>query len=196
MYYLKYNYLKIYIGCMFSGKSTSLLNEISKFNIFSKNVLVINHSLDSQRTNDLSCIMSHDNKQFKSFMLNKLNTMLSDKIISQLYIDSHIIIIDEAQFFPDLYTFIESQLKLENINKIFIVAGLSGDSNLQPIGNILNLIPLADEVIKLNAYCIKCKDGTIASFSKRKIQNIEFSNQILIGNQDLYMPVCRFHYYN
>ena len=195
MYYLKHNYLKIYIGCMFSGKSTSLLNEISKFNIFSKNVLVINHSLDSQRTNDVSCIMSHDNKQFKSFMLNKLNTVLNDPCIYELYNNSDIIIIDEAQFFPDLYQFIESQVNLQNLNKIFIVAGLSGDSNLQPIGDILKLIPLADEVIKLNAYCIECKDGTIASFSKRKYPK-ENSNQILIGKQDLYIPVCRFHYFN
>lgn len=195
MYHIKHNYLKIYIGSMFSGKSTSLLNEISKFNILSKNILVINHSLDSKRTNNINCIMSHDNKQFKAFMLNKLESILINQHIFQIYKNSHIIIIDESQFFPDLYSFIETQLKIQHdINKIFIVAGLSGDSNLQSIGETLKLIPLADEVIKLNAYCIKCKDGTIASFSKRKINCND--SQILIGNNDIYIPVCRFHYYN
>jgi thymidine kinase len=179
---------------MFSGKSTSLLNEISKFNILSKNILVLNHSLDSKRTNNINCIMSHDNKQFKAFMLNKLDSILNDQHIFEIYKNSHIVIIDESQFFPDLYSFIQTQLTIQHsINKIFIVAGLSGDSNLQPIGDTLKLIPLADELIKLNAYCIKCKDGTIASFSKRKINS---DSQILIGNDDIYIPVCRFHYYN
>lgn len=195
MYQLKHNYLKIYTGCMFSGKSTSLLNEISKFNIFSKNILVLNHSYDYKRTNDISCIMSHDNKQFKAFMINKLETILLDPLINDIYQNSDIVIIDECQFFPDLFFFIQTQLNiLHKFNKIFIVAGLSGDSNLQPIGDLIKLIPLADEIIKLNAYCIKCKDGTIASFSKR-INSCQDS-QILIGKNDIYIPVCRFHYYN
>lgn len=180
---------------MFSGKSTSLLNEISKFNIFSKHVLVINHSYDFKRTNDISCIQSHDDKQYNAFMINELHKIYDDKEIYKMYLKSDIIIIDEAQFFPDLYQFIEKEIKIQHdINKIFIVAGLSGDSNLKPIGNILELIPLADEVIKLHAYCISCKDGTIASFSKRK--NTSNNSQILIGKNDLYIPVCRFHYYN
>jgi thymidine kinase len=128
-------------------------------------------------------------------MINTLNTILDDSVIYDTYVSSDIVIIDEAQFFPDLFPFIDSQLKIEHqLNKIFIVAGLSGDSNLQPIGDILRLIPLADEIIKLHAYCIKCKDGTIASFSKRK--NCLSNSQILIGNNDIYIPVCRFHYYN
>jgi thymidine kinase len=192
---LKHNYLKIYTGCMFSGKSTCLLNEISKFKILSKNILVLNHCLDSKRTNDINCIMSHDKKQFKAFMLNKLEDITIDQSIFEIYKNSDIVIIDESQFFPDLYRFVETQLKIKHLhNKIFIVSGLSGDSSLQPIGDILKLIPLADEVIKLNAYCLKCKDGTIASFSKRRI-NCD-NSQILIGNSDIYIPVCRFHYYN
>jgi len=180
---------------MFSGKSTSLLNEISKFNIFSKNIIIFNHSLDYHRTNNTDCIMSHDDKQFNAFMINHLHTIFNDTYIFNIYKNSEIVIIDEAQFFPDLYQFIESQLKHIHLsNKIFIVAGLSGDFAMNPIGDIIKLIPLADEIIKLNAYCIKCKDGTIASFSKRK--NTPDSSQIIIGNNDVYIPVCRFHYYN
>lgn len=193
---LKHNYLKLYIGCMFSGKSTCLLNEINKFNLFSKNILVFNHTYDSQRTNNSSCIMSHNQEHYTAYMLNNLSEILSNEIIYNMYLNSHIVIIDEAQFFPDLYEFIFSQINSQHlINKIFIVAGLSGDSYLQPFGQLLQLIPLADEIIKLNAYCIKCKDGTLASFSKRK-NNVLNNSQILIGNDDIYIPVCRFHYLN
>lgn len=179
---------------MFSGKSTSLLNEISKFNILSKNILVLSHSLDFKRTNE-ACIMSHNSNKFQAFVVNNLNYILNEPFLFNLYKKSDIIIIDEAQFFPDLYDFITVQLHNKHlVNKIFIVAGLSGDSNLQPIGSILQLIPQADEVIKLNANCIQCKDGSVASFSKRK--NTENKSQVLIGNNDIYEPVCRFHYYN
>jgi thymidine kinase len=128
-------------------------------------------------------------------MLNNLSSIFTDNHILELYNKSDVVIIDEAQFFTDLYPFIENELKNQHIiNKIFIVSGLSGDSKMNSIGDILKLIPLADEVVKLHAYCIKCKDGTIASFSKRI--NTLNDSQILIGKDDCYIPVCRFHFYN
>ena len=42
--------LKIIMGPMFAGKTTSLLNEISKYN--SKDILVINHSVDNRYENE------------------------------------------------------------------------------------------------------------------------------------------------
>jgi thymidine kinase len=64
---------------------------------------------------------------------------------------------------------------------------------MEPIGDITKIIPLADEVIKLNAYCVYCKNGTLANFTKREY-NLKNSDQILVGSNDLYSPCCRYHF--
>ena len=46
---LKSNYLKLYVGCMFSGKSTSLLNEMIKYKVITDKIIMINHIYDKKR---------------------------------------------------------------------------------------------------------------------------------------------------
>lgn len=188
--YNKQNYLKLYIGCMFSGKSTSLLNEISKYKHITDNILIINHKLDEER-GTFGEIKTHDNKIYKAHILSKLEDIYNSLSLLTTYETSDVIIIDECQFFEDIYDFLAEQLKRKDKHKIFIVGGLSGDSELNLIGNTYKLLPLADEIIKLNAYCSLCKNGTYASFTKRIVNN---SSQILIGKDNYYIPVCRTHY--
>ena len=107
---------------------------------------------------------------------------------TQDFIDADIIGIDEAQFFSDLKYFI---LKAEKTNKIIIIAGLDGDFKRNPFGQILECIPLCDNVIKLSAMCMESKDGTPGIFTKRIIKS---NKQTLIGAQDSYVAVCREKY--
>ncbi len=58
---------------------------------------------------------------------------------------------------------------------------------MKKFGHILDIIPIADEVVKKQALCAICKNGNKASFTKRLNGN---SSQKLIGN-DNYIPVCR-----
>ena len=59
----------------------------------------------------------------------------------------------------------------------------------EKFGEILDLIPLADSITKLHAFCKICQDGTPAHFTKRLVSN---KQQKLIG-VDEYIPVCRNH---
>lgn len=201
---LRGNYLKLYVGCMYSGKSTSLLNEMIKYKVITNKIIMINHIYDKKRytedqkkmtTEFIGIIKTHDNKTCKALLVKKLSelkTKESSSVFNLEYQNAEVVIIDEGQFFDDLYEFIAKELSDMSQKKLFIIGGLSGDSDMHIIGDMIKLIPLADEVIKLNAYCVKCKDGTAASFTKRLINNKE---QILVGKEDIYIPVCRFHYY-
>ena len=60
-------------------------------------------------------------------------------------------------------------------------------------GEIKDIYPLADKITLLTALCLSCKDGTEAIFSK-KITNKK--EQIDVGNEDTYIPVCRKCYNN
>lgn len=55
--------------------------------------------------------------------------------------------------------------ELANLGKIVIVAALDGTFQRVGFGNILNLIPLAESVVKLSAVCMVCFGN--ASFTKR-----------------------------
>jgi thymidine kinase len=195
-------YLKLIIGPMFSSKSSSLLSEINRLKYLTDNILVINSILDKERhldmeinNNDVGIIKTHDNKTFPAVMVNNLNELSSN----YKYRNADIIIIDEAQFFNDLYEFVNNEL---NNNKMFIIAGLSSDFNMKPIGDIIKLVPLADEIIKLSALCIYCKDGTLASFTKlitneQTVSNkfsVQSKTNVLVGAKELYAPCCRKHF--
>lgn len=58
-------------------------------------------------------------------------------------------------------------------------------------GCILELVPLADSVVKLSSHCDLC--GKPAFFTFRKTEE---SKKEVIGGTDVYMPVCRQHYFS
>ena len=92
---------------------------------------------------------------------------------------------------PDLVDFVKYSTDI--LNKHLIVVGLNGDSDRKNFGEIKDIYPLADKITLLTALCLSCKDGTEAIFSK-KITNKK--EQIDVGNEDTYIPVCRKCYNN
>jgi thymidine kinase len=60
----------------------------------------------------------------------------------------------------------------------------------KPFGQMPYLLAVADYITKLHAICVQC--GNIASFSYRLGKNTE---QVLLGEQDEYKPLCRKHYF-
>ena len=67
-----------------------------------------------------------------------------------------------------------------------IISALDGTFQRKPFGRILDLIPLAESVLKLSAVCAVC--GANASFSQRIIKSSQVE---LIGGEESYRPVCR-----
>ena len=67
--------------------------------------------------------------------------------------DYDVIGVDEGQFFPDLVDFCEYAAEQ---GKIVLVAALDGTYQRQGFPAILNIIPLAEHVVKLTAVCMLC----------------------------------------
>ena len=98
--------------------------------------------------------------------------------------------IDEGQFFPDVVPWCEA---MANKGKIVLVAALDGTFQRKPFCDVLCLVPLAEEVIKLSAVCMGCFQD--ASFSKRIVLD-EGETVEVIGGTDKYMAVCRGCYFS
>ena len=75
---------------------------------------------------------------------------------------------------------------MANSNKVVMVAALDGTFQRKPFSNIMELVPLAEEVVKLRAVCSDCfEDG---SFTMRTSKEKEIE---VIGGKDKYKAVCR-----
>jgi len=74
---------------------------------------------------------------------------------------------------------------LANKGKIVIIAALDATFQRKPF-DVINLLPLAEKVIKLSAVCVVCSDD--APFTQRLVENSEVE---LIGGTESYRPVCR-----
>ena len=95
------------MGCMFSGKSSEIIRIINKYNVLKKNMLIINHSLDNRYEDNN--IVTHNKIKMKCISLDKLMGLLSNednKLYNDLYNSCDIVLIEESQFFPDLYEFV------------------------------------------------------------------------------------------
>ena len=174
--------VEIILGCMFSGKSTELLRRCNRYRAIGKNIILINHVVDT-RTD--SSIKTHDGTKNEAIKLTNLMSLIQDKQYRNILYESSVIGIDEAQFFDDLVEFV---LAIERLNKIVIIAGLDGDSKRQPFGQILQCIPLCDTVVKLTAMDMVKKDGSAAIFTKRVNQD---KQTVLVGAEESYQAVSR-----
>ena len=176
--------LELIIGPMYAGKSTELIRITNIYRNIGKTVLGINHTLNTRF--DTTDITTHDKKVLEGCIvvekLEDIEHYYTDELLS-----SEIIIIDELQFFPDAYATILRWV--EDMHKTVITAGLDGDFNREPFGDVLRLIPIADKVTKLSAMCKQC--GTPAFFSKRIIDSVE---RTIVGSTEVYEAVCRRHY--
>jgi len=168
---------------MYAGKSTELIRRINRYKCLNKKIIIINHKLNNRYgSNGLT---TH-NKEFieNCIILEKLS-----ELDNNILYNAEVIIIEELQFFEDSYDNIVNWC--DYLGKIVIAAGLNGDCNREPFGDVLKLIPHVDKLTKLSALCKKCGDGTAANFSKKIIEN---TNKTLIGSDGIYEAVCRKHF--
>jgi len=175
-------YLELIFGPMFSGKTTYLINKYNQCLQNNNTVAVINFA-DDKRYND-TMLSSHDKVMIPCIFTRTLSTIINTEEVTC----SDIILINEGQFFDDLY---ESVVCLvEKLNKRVYICGLDGDFKRKKFGTILDLLPLSDKITKLAAKCDKCNGSAIFS---HRITNER--QQVVIGSNN-YVPLCRSCYLN
>ncbi len=173
--------INLVIGCMFSGKTSHLINTAKINKLLDKKVIIINYISDT-RYSSSDFVTTHDQISIKAIVCDGNILKLFE---NEEYKNSEVVCINEGQFFKNL---VEFCVKACEDKKIVHVCGLDGDFRKRPFGEILNLIPHCETVKKLNALCLRCKDGTIASFTKRTVSS---ENLVLIASKDCYEAVCR-----
>lgn len=143
-----------------------------------KRVIVINHSFDTRYS--ASHLSTHDGVEIPCVFAGELQSLT--KVVEMSY---DVVLVNEGQFFPDIFSKVLEWT--EEMGKRVYVCALDGDSNREPFGDVLRLIPYADTYEKLTSICESCGDD--APFTYR---NPEKSNgeKIQIGVAE-FTPMCR-----
>jgi thymidine kinase len=177
--------IELIIGCMYSGKTSEMIRRIQMYKTLNIPIAIYTHCSDN-RYADSGIVCTHNRTQIEAIPVGTLSNIrnLED------YKKSKVVFIEEAQFFADLFDTVCECANTDH--KIVIISGLDGDFQMKPFEQIVRLIPCAETVVKLNALCKKCGDGTIASFSKRIVNSQE---RELVGSDGVYEAVCRRHFF-
>lgn len=173
--------LHLYLGPMYAGKTSQLIRNIDQDTIV----------LDFSEENGchMGHLFSHDKQKSSCIKTNRLCNLFitTDIYMIESFRNAKKILINEAQFFPDLLQFVKL---IENYSVKVEIYGLDGDFERKTFGQISDVIPLCDSVVKLKGKCYFCNELSI--FSKRITTHKE---QYLV-DENAYRPVCRSCYLN
>lgn len=181
--------LDVICGPMFAGKSEELMKRLRRFKVAGLRVMVFNHALDQRYATNK--IASHSKQKWKAVSITR-----AGDILKKIHKRTDVVIIDEAQFFPQSLIRVVKQLLARKMH--VIVAGLDTNFRGDPFGSMPELLALADgEVVKLRAVCAVCKRWN-ATRTQRLLQNGKPASYrdplIKIGAADSYEARCRKHH--
>jgi thymidine kinase len=208
-------YLGLFIGPMYSGKTSKLIELYKQFRFCGVETMIINYAEDTRYSKDM--LSTHDLNMVPCIMANTLSEVAdirghpvnpeidtqgetTNEISNSKGVDPLgsnrmfrglkgaeplVILINEGQFFKDIVEWVT--VAVNKYKKCVYICGLDGDFKRELFGNWLDLIPLCDSVEKLHSFCSGCKRRP-ALFSHRITCEKE---QKVIGSSSKYVPLCR-----
>jgi thymidine kinase len=178
--------LEVICGSMFSGKSEELIRRLRRAEFAQLKIQVFKPALDNRTT--LDHVHAHSGSKIAAISLEEV-TELEALTLTQ----THVIGIDEVQFFPS--SIVPLINNLVSHGKRIIAAGLDLDFRGLPFGCMPALLAIADSVTKLKAVCMQCSND--AHFTQRLVNGKPARSTdplIVIGAQECYQARCRSCY--
>lgn len=177
--------LDLVIGCMFAGKSTELMRLGRREIIAGNQTIMVKHVIDVRYDGSNNNIVTHDKNKIPAIAVSNLSQIYYMDDFS----DIKVICIDEGQFFDNI---VDVVLQLVNVyNKHVIISALSSTYTGEKFGDVLDLVAQADDVKKLKAICMVCKqDNAIFSYHSELSHQTVYSGDV-IGGSDKYDARCR-----
>lgn len=172
--------LTVIAGPMFAGKSTELERRLRRAEIAGQSVLRIRPKVDHLSK-------THDGKKLGGDQLTDLSNL--DQWWKALD-RPEVIGIDEFQFFDQAH--VHCMLEIMHYGGSIIVAGVDIDQEGSGFKSFQQVMPLADEIVKLTAVCTECRrhgrrgEATRSMWTSREPYNA----QTRVGGADRYEPRC------
>ena len=180
--------LKMYVGPMFSGKSTKLIQQIERYKFAKKNIICFKPTMDTRYTTE-GYIVTHSDIHVPCYLVN------DDKDMVRLYneratnekIDA--VAVDEAFMIEGVSNVCLDFLYNKKID--VLISSIDMSSSLKSFEEIARLMCHATHIKKCKAVCTVCGDD--ASYTTRK-QSSGVKKEIQVGGADMYEARCLKHH--
>ena len=170
-------WIEVIVGPMFSGKSEELIRRLRRAEIGRQRVQIFKPAIDLRYSKN--GIVSHSGLEISSELVRS-----GDEILEKVAPRTEVIGVDEAQFLGE--SVVESCVRLADLGKRVIVAGLDTDFMGRPFEPMPRLLVVAEEITKLLAICMRC--GNPAVHTQRLVASEEL---IVVGAGGMYEARCR-----
>ena len=162
----------LFLGPMFSGKTTAL---IARYN---KDAIAFKHTIDRRDAEDV--IVSHNGLTIPARAMHELPESCGG---------ARTVLIDEGQFFnAETITYAVQRYAAEGAD--VYISALNGTSERTQWETVSELLPLCDDIQFMKAkLCMRCRAAP-APFTALKHLGKK-AGKIMVGDSAEYLPVCR-----
>lgn len=170
------------LGNMYSGKSTRLLQYVTRARIAKKKFRLFKPKIDDRYS--VNEVVSHDGFRYEAEVID------SYKVLYGLDPDSlDILLIDEVQFFdPEIWRVV-NEWAMDGVD--VYVAGLSTDFMGQPFEASARVAMIADNIESLAAVCTKCGEDAVWTQMVVEGEEVTDGERVQVGGTEMYEPRCR-----
>jgi thymidine kinase len=175
--------MEVICGSMFSGKTEELIRRVRRAQIARQEVQVFKPALDDRY--GVQHVTSHNGVNVEAVSVERAR-----EILDLIQPTTHVVAIDEAQFFDEEIGAV-CDILTESGARV-IVAGLDTDFRGEPFGPMPLLMAQAEKVDKLRAICVIC--GRDACRTQRLIDGEPATYEdpvIMVGAKEVYQARCR-----
>ena len=172
----------VFVGPMFSSKTTLLISIIEKFKYQKKNIVVFKPKVDTRYHE--SDVVSHMGWS-KPAVVVKTGAEILEHLMSLDQLPD-VVAVDEA-FMIDGCA--ETLIWLFRKGISVVISTLDISANGKPFDEVKDVLPWATRVQKCTAVCVVC--GADAPYTHRKLVS---DDEIEVGGEELYEPRCFEHH--
>jgi thymidine kinase len=175
---MKNNELVLFLGPMFSGKTTRLLAAIERHILRQQSVVCFKPKIDDRYSDNE--IVTHSKLKIPAVSVKNWNEIM--KAVNDMPSKPNVIAVDEAFMIEDCH---KALLSLFAAGITIYVSSIDISANLNSFTVIDKLLPYSTQVVKCAAICASCLGD--AQLTYRKFAS---SAEISVGGGDSYEPLC------
>jgi thymidine kinase len=166
----------LFVGAMFSGKSSRLISAIERHQIRGSKVLCFKPTIDGRYAE--YAVVTHAGGKIEAMPVSSGDQIL--RIVEKHKPD--VVAVDEA-FMIDGCA--DALVEVFQKGVSVYVSSIELSSNLKSFAEVERMMPYATKIEKCAAVCVECGDD--ARVTHRKVPALE---EISIGGADTYEPLC------
>ncbi|TPR24299.1 thymidine kinase [Apilactobacillus micheneri] len=178
-------------GAMNSGKTIEIIKVAHNYEEQGKSVIIMTSALDTRE--ERGTVSSRVGLSRSAHVIDTQSDCF--EMVKQINPDASCILVDEAQFLSRANVLQFAKI-VDELNIPVIAFGLKNDFQNKLFEGSENLLLYADKIEEMKTICWFCGRKAIMNLRFHDAKPVYEGEQIQVGGNESYYPVCRKHYFN